>query len=93
MCYSFSRVSAMVNMRVEDYYENGKRWWVRLHGNGGKRHGAPAHHNAEAYLDAYLEAVGIREEKKSPLDIPVQSGLLTPNCRVKKMIWAAQRRS
>ena len=27
----------------------------------------PAHHNAEAYLDAYLEAAGIRDEKKSPL--------------------------
>ena len=25
------------------------------------------HHNAEAYLDAYLDAAGIREEKKSPL--------------------------
>src|SRR6202158_5978705 len=54
-------------MRVEDYYENGKRWWVRLHEKGGKRHEVPAHHNAEAYLDAYLSAAGIREEKKSPL--------------------------
>ena len=34
---------------------------------GGKRHEVPAHHNAEAYLDAYLEAVGIRNEKKTPL--------------------------
>jgi integrase/recombinase XerD len=34
---------------------------------GGKRHEVPAHHNAEAYLDAYLAAVGIRDEKKSPL--------------------------
>jgi len=67
MCYTFARVSAMVNMRVEDYYENGKRWWVRLHEKGGKRHEVPAHHNAEAYLDAYLEAAGIRDEKKSPL--------------------------
>ena len=25
MCYAFARVSAMVNMRVEDYYENGNR--------------------------------------------------------------------
>jgi hypothetical protein len=22
-------------MRVEDYYPNGKRWWVRLHEKGG----------------------------------------------------------
>src|ERR1700726_1172851 len=67
MCYTFARVSAMVNMRVDDYYQNGKRWWVRLHEKGGKRHEVPAHHNAEAYLDAYLEATGIRAEPKSPL--------------------------
>jgi hypothetical protein len=22
---------AVVSMRVEDYFANGKRWWVRLH--------------------------------------------------------------
>jgi integrase/recombinase XerD len=27
----------------------------------------PAHHNAEAYVDAYLEAAGITGEKKTPL--------------------------
>src|ERR1700680_3816632 len=31
MCYTFARVSAMVNMRIDDYYENGKRSWIRLH--------------------------------------------------------------
>jgi integrase/recombinase XerD len=67
MCYTFARVSAMVNMHVEDYYENGKRWWVRLHEKGGKQHEVPCHHNAESYLDAYLDASGIRDEKKSPL--------------------------
>jgi integrase/recombinase XerD len=34
---------------------------------GGKRHEVPAHHNAEAYLDAYLEAAGIAGQKKAPL--------------------------
>ena len=67
MCYTFARVSAVVHLRVEDYYENGKRSWIRLHEKGGKRHEVPAHHNAEAYLDAYLAAVGIRGEKKSSL--------------------------
>ena len=32
-----------------------------------KRHEVPAHHNAEAYLDAYIDAAGIREETKGPL--------------------------
>jgi site-specific recombinase XerD len=67
MVYSFARVSAVTRMRVEDYYQNGKRWWFRLHEKGGKRHDVPAHHNAEAYVDAYLTAAGIADQKKSPL--------------------------
>src|ERR1700689_1369824 len=67
MCYTFARVSAMVHMQTEDYYPNGKRWWVRLHEKGGKRHEMPAHHNLEAYLDAYIKAAGIGDEAKSPL--------------------------
>src|SRR5258708_32865894 len=67
MCYTFARVGAVVGMRVEDYYQNGKRWWFRLHEKGGKRHEVPAHHNAEAYIDAYLDAAGIWEENKGPL--------------------------
>jgi site-specific recombinase XerD len=67
MTYSFARVSAAVAMRVEDYFGNGKRWWVRLHEKGGKVHEMPCHHNLEAYLDAYLHAAGNAEAKKSHL--------------------------
>jgi integrase/recombinase XerD len=67
MVYSFARVSAVVHMRVRDYYQNGKRWWIRLHEKGGKFHEVPVHHLAEEYLDAYLEASGISEEKNKPL--------------------------
>jgi site-specific recombinase XerC len=38
MTFAFARIGAVVAMRVEDYYPKGKRWWVRLHGKGGKRH-------------------------------------------------------
>ena len=44
-----------------------KRWWVRLHEKGGKRHEMPAHHNLEAYLDSYIESAGIRDGGKKPL--------------------------
>jgi site-specific recombinase XerC len=67
MTFAFARIGAVVAMRVEDYYPKGKRWWVRLHEKGGKRHEMPAHHNLEAYLDAYIEAAGIRDGGKSPL--------------------------
>src|ERR1700712_2842270 len=59
MTFAFARIGAVVTMRVEDYYPKGKRWWVRLHEKGGKRHEMPAHHNLEAYLDAYIESAGI----------------------------------
>ena len=67
MVFSFARVGAVVGMRVEDYYQNGKRCWFRLHEKGGKFHEVPAHHKAEAYLDSYLEAGGTGTEKKTPL--------------------------
>ena len=38
-----------------------------MHEKGGKLHSVPAHHNAEAYLDAYLEAAGIAGDRKGPL--------------------------
>ncbi|MCW6512995.1 tyrosine-type recombinase/integrase [Lichenifustis flavocetrariae] len=79
MAYSFARVGAAVAMRVEDYYGQGKRWWVRLHEKGGKVHEMPCHHNLEHYLDAYLHAAGIQEAKKSPLfrSVRGRTGLLT----------------
>jgi integrase/recombinase XerD len=67
MTFAFARIGAVVAMRVEDYYPEGKRWWVRLHEKGGKRHEMPAHHNLEAYLDAYIDAAGIRAGGKTPL--------------------------
>lgn len=67
MVYSFARVSAVVNMRMRDYYQNGKRYWLRLHEKGGKFHEVPVHHTAEKYLDEYIEAAGIAEEKNKPL--------------------------
>jgi integrase len=67
MTYAFARIGAVVAMRVDDYYPEGKRWWLRLHEKGGKRHDMPAHHKLEAYIDEYLAAAGIRDAGKTPL--------------------------
>jgi site-specific recombinase XerD len=96
MAYSFARVSAVVSMRVEDYFSAGKRWWVRLHEKGGKRHEMPCHHNLEAYLDAYLQAAKILEAKKSPLfrSARGRTGELTENPMSRVHVWQMiQRRA
>ena len=67
MTYAFARVSAVLTMRVEDYFANGKRWWVRLHEKGRKRHEMPAHHKLEAFLDEYLKPASIVVVGQSPL--------------------------
>lgn len=67
MCYSFARVGAAVALKVEDFYQEGKRWWVRFQEKNGKIILIPCHHNLEAYIDAYLDAAGVREDRKGPL--------------------------
>lgn len=67
MVYTFARVTAAGSMKVKDYYPQGKRWWIRLHEKGGKRHEMPTHHTLEGYLDEYLDAAGIRDKPNTPL--------------------------
>jgi integrase/recombinase XerD len=56
-----------IGMNAGDYYQEGKRWWIRLHEKGGKHHAVPVHHKAEEYLDAYIEAIGKEIPKDGPL--------------------------
>jgi site-specific recombinase XerD len=67
MLFSFARVGAVVGMKVEDYFLQGHRRWLRLHEKGGKRLQIPCHHLAQDYLEGYLEAAGISEHRKGPL--------------------------
>jgi integrase len=80
MVFSFARVGAALTMRVDDVYVQQRRLWVRLREKGGKQHEMPCHHTLEAYLHAYLEQTGLRDEPKSPLfrTIARGTGQLSP---------------
>jgi integrase/recombinase XerD len=67
LTYTFARVGAAVAMRVEDYFVQGRRGWVRLHEKGGKEHEMPSHHNLDEYLEAYIAGAGIAKDRKGPL--------------------------
>ncbi|GMV25574.1 MAG: hypothetical protein AMXMBFR58_16050 [Phycisphaerae bacterium] len=67
MAYGFARIGAVVRMRVQDYVQRGKRWHLRLHEKNGKVIDLPAHHTAEMYLDDYIAAAGICDQRKGPL--------------------------
>ena len=60
MFYSFARVSAVLKLKVDDYYHNGARRRLRLHEKGGKEHEMPVHHLLEQILNEYVEAAGLR---------------------------------
>lgn len=67
MTYTFARVGAVVELAVEDYFLQKKRWWLRLHEKNGKVTEMPCHHKLEEYLDAYIKAAGIASDRKAPL--------------------------
>jgi integrase/recombinase XerD len=67
LTYTFARVSAMISLRVEDYYAQGKKWWLRLHEKNGKVNEMPCHPVLIEYLDTYMDAAGIEGERKGPL--------------------------
>lgn len=65
--YSFARIEAALGMDVDDYFAQGKRWWFRLREKGGKHHDMPAHHKAEEFVDAYIAAANLKDQKNTPL--------------------------
>ena len=63
MVYTFARVGAVIQMRLEDVYVQERRLWVRLHEKGGKQHEMPCHHRLEEFLHAYIEGTGLAGDK------------------------------
>jgi len=81
MVYTFARVGAVLQMKVRDYFVQGRRGWARLHEKGGKEHEVPCHHNLEHYLDEYIAAAGIAGDPDGPLfrTAAGKTGVLTGN--------------
>jgi len=94
MVYTFARVGAAISMKVEDFFVQGRRGWVRLHEKGGKEHEMPTHHNLDRYLEEYIRAAGITEDRKSPLFRTTRgrSGELTANSLLQSDVWRMIRR-
>ena len=67
MVYTFARVNAVLEMKVKDYFTQGRRGWVRLHEKGGKEHEVPCHHTLERFLDDYIAAAGIEDDANGAL--------------------------
>ena len=67
MTYSFARIGAVTSMEVRDVYVQNRRLWVRLHEKGGKEHTMPCHHSLEDYLEAYIEAGGLKDDPRGAL--------------------------
>jgi integrase/recombinase XerD len=52
-------------MKVGDYFRHRKRWWLRLHEKGGRRHEVPY---------AWIAAAGISRDKEGPLFCTMSRG-------------------
>ena len=94
MFFSFARISAVLGMKVGDYFPKGKRYWFRLHEKGGKYHEVPVHHTAEEYLDRYLDEANLWEKKDAPLfqTAPGRSRTLTGDALQRQEAWAMVKR-
>ena len=64
LTYSFARIGAALQMRVEDMRPRGAGWVVQLHEKGGRQHAMPAHHALAKAVHAYVAAAGISEDRK-----------------------------
>jgi integrase/recombinase XerD len=95
MGYTFARVGAAIGMKVEDYYVQKRRGWIRLHEKGGKVTELPCHHNLDQYLEEWITVSGLAGEPEAPLFPTLRHGRLTdrtplPQANVHMMI---QRRA
>src|SRR5271166_3558387 len=92
MLYSFARVSAVLKLRVDDYYHNGARRRLRLHEKGGKEHEMPVHHLLEEILNEYIVAAGLQSEQPLFQSVNSLGTAVTGRALNRYNAWAAIRK-
>jgi len=70
MLFTTARIGAALSCKVGDYYADGFGRMLCLHEKGGKEHRVPVHHELVEYLETYLDAAGIRDQRGTPLFDP-----------------------
>src|ERR1035437_2017706 len=76
MGYTFARVGAVVQLKVEDYYIQKRRGWLRPREKGGKVNELRWHPDSESFLEEWLCASVLPCEPISPLFPTLRHGKL-----------------
>jgi site-specific recombinase XerD len=93
MLYSFARVSAVLKLKVDDYYyHNGACRRLRLHEKGGKEHEMPVHHMLEQILDKYIVAAGLQSGQPLFQSLNSLGTAVTGRALNRYNAWAAIRK-
>jgi integrase/recombinase XerD len=67
----------VMELKVENYYVQKRRGWIRFHEKGGKVTELPCHHNLDQYLEEWITASGLAGEPEAPLFPTLHHGRLT----------------
>ena len=68
LVYTTSRRGAVAKLRLGDYYYAGAQWMLHFAEKGGKSREIPVRHDLQEYIDAYIDAAGLRN---APKDTPL----------------------
>jgi hypothetical protein len=80
-------------MNVGDHFVQGRRCWIRLQEKGSKEHEAPCVSRLEPYLDEYIAAAGIADDRTvhgTPHRLTQQDGYWMIACRAREAGIEAQ---
>ena len=81
LLYTWARVSAVVALKVESYYERKGERWLRLSEKRGKIHDVPVHSKAREAIDQWLLASGLGSNPSAPLFPAFGKSKKTPELR------------